>query len=58
MKDNIYVSGRKKMNKDKCRQISGWEIPGGRKLPRYHEVLSWLQILVSSIILFSLSVPN
>lgn len=50
-RDNIYVSERKK-NKFKTRQITGREIPGNRKFPRWHQVLSRPQIIVF------LSVPN
>lgn len=57
MRDNIHVSKRKK-NWYKTRQISGWEIPGSRKFPRYHLVLSRLHIIMSSTIFFTLSVPS
>ena len=56
-RDNIYVSERKKRGYI-TRQISGREIPGSRKLPRCYQVLSQPQIIVSSVILFTLSVSN
>ena len=37
-----------KQNKYKTRQISGREIPCSHKFPRCHQVLSRLQIIVSS----------
>ena len=52
-RDNSHVSERKK-NEYKSRQISGREIPGSRKFPRGHQVLSRPQIIVSSVILFTL----
>ena len=56
-RDNIHVSERKQ-NEYKTRQISGQEIPGSRNFPRCHQVLSRPQIIVSSVILFTVSVPN
>ena len=49
---------KEKKNEYKTRQISGREIPGSRKFPQCYQVLSQLQIIVSSVILFTLSVPN
>ena len=51
--DNSHVSERKK-NEYKSRQISCREIPGSRKFPRCHQVLQRPQIIVSSVILFTL----
>ena len=45
---------KEKKNEYKSRQISGREIPGSRKFPRCHQVLSRPQIIVSSVILFTL----
>ena len=42
----------------KTRELSNREIPGSRKFPRCHQVLSRPQIIVSSVILFTLSVSN
>ena len=50
-RDNIYVSERKN-NKFNTRQITRREIPGNRKFPRCHQVLSRPQIIVF------FSVPN
>ena len=47
-----------KKNESKTRQINGQEIPGSCKFPRCYQVLSQPQIIVSSVILFTLSVPN
>ena len=44
---------KEKTNEYKTRQISGREIPGSRKLPRCHQVLSRPQIIVSFVILFT-----
>ena len=45
---------KEKKNEYKGRQISGREIAGSCKFPLCHQVLSWLQIIMSSIILFTL----
>ena len=45
---------KEKKNEYKSRQISGREIPGSRKFLRCHQVLSRPQIIVSSVILFTL----
>ena len=49
---------KKDKNEYKTRQISGREIPGSRKFPWCYQVLSQPQIIESSIIFFTLSVPN
>lgn len=45
---------KEKKKEYKSRQISGREIPGSRKFPRCHQVLLQLQIIVSTVILFTL----
>ena len=44
----------KKKNQYKTRQILGSEIPGTRKFPRCHQVLSRRQIIESSVVFISL----
>ena len=43
---------KEKKKQYKTRQISNREIPGSRKLPRCHQVLSRPQIIVSVDLLF------
>ena len=47
---------KKQMNKTRqTRRISGQEIPSSRKFPRCHQVVMQLQIILSSVILFTLT---